>query len=68
MPRKGRFKNFDETVRRFIVRYGEDALAEAQRRVHELEAAGDAEGADTWRRVAAAIAISLADPGTGQLH
>ena len=60
--------NFDETVRRFIQRYGDSAKAEADRRVRELERAGDADGVATWRRMAAAIAALTANPGSGRLH
>ena len=56
MPEHDATTNLDETVRRFIIRYGDDALGEAQRRMHELVDAGDTDGAETWRRVAAAIA------------
>lgn len=56
MPEQNATTNLDETVRRFIMRYGDDALGEAQRRMRELVDAGDTDGAETWRRVAAAIA------------
>lgn len=59
---------FEETVRRFMKRYGENALAEAQRRLRELEREGDADGAATWRRMAAAIAVAAAMPGSRRLH
>ena len=68
MPDKGRTANFDETVRRFIERYGETALTEANRRMRELTAEGDSDGAETWRRVAAAIAAQGAPPKGGRLH
>ncbi|MAY66914.1 MAG: hypothetical protein CMM77_07280 [Rhodospirillaceae bacterium] len=68
MPDRARTDNFDETVRRFILRYGEAALAEANRRVQELDSEGDSDGAETWRQVAAAIAAQSA-PRTGRrLH
>lgn len=40
--------------------YGEDAAIDAALRAHELEAAGDAEGAALWRRILAAIDDLLA--------
>mgnify|MGYP003671758253 CR=1 FL=1 len=68
MPERGRTANFDETVRRFILRYGEAALTEANRRVRELDAEGDSDGAETWRQVAAAIAAQSASRTGRQLH
>tara|TARA_R110000796_G_scaffold184211_4_gene300794 strand:+ start:102 stop:308 length:207 start_codon:yes stop_codon:yes gene_type:complete len=68
MPERGRTANFDETVRRFILRYGEAALTEANRRVRELDAEGDSDGAETWRQVAAAIAAQSAPARGGRLH
>lgn len=40
--------------------YGEDAPVDAALRAHELEAAGDCEGAALWRRILAAIDDLLA--------
>jgi len=68
MPDRARTANFEETVRRFILRYGEAALTEANRRVRELEAEGDSDGAETWRQVAAAIAAQTAPRTGGRLH
>jgi hypothetical protein len=70
MPEKGKAtaQNLNETVRRFIMRYGDDALTEAQRRVRELEAEGDSDGADTWRQVSAAIAAQSGPAAGGRLH
>lgn len=68
MPDRARTANFDETVRRFILRYGEAALTEANRRAHELETEGDSDGAETWRQVAAAIAAQSAPGKGGRLH
>ena len=59
--------NLDETVRRFIKRYGEDALPEAQRRARELEEEGDTCAAETWHQVTAAIAAQ-AKAGSKQVH
>ncbi len=59
--------NLAETVRRFIKRYGDDALAEAQRRTRELEEEGDIQAAETWRQVAAAIAAA-ARSGSNKVH
>ena len=58
MPENETTANLNETVRRFIMRYGDDALGEAQRRMRELEVEGDTDGAETWRQVAAAIATA----------
>lgn len=68
MPDRARTDNFDETVRRFILRYGDAALAEANRRVHELDSEGDSDGAETWRQVAAAIAAQSAPRTGSRLH
>jgi hypothetical protein len=68
MPDKGRTANFDETVRRFILRYGEAALTEANRRARELDSEGDSDGAETWRQVAAAIAAQNAPRSGKHLH
>jgi|TARA_R110000824_G_scaffold393317_1_gene592404 hypothetical protein len=68
MPDRARTANFEETVRRFILRYGEAALTEANRRMRELDAEGDSDGAETWRQVAAAIAAQSAPARGGRLH
>ncbi|MCF3630189.1 hypothetical protein RJ527_02950 [Thalassospiraceae bacterium LMO-SO8] len=68
MPNRARTANFEETVRRFILRYGEAALTEANRRMRELDAEGDSDGAETWRQVAAAIAAQSAPARGGRLH
>lgn len=68
MPAGSDAANFDETVRRFIQRYGDNAKTEADRRVRELEKAGDPDGAATWRRMAAAIASRASGPGSDRLH
>lgn len=60
--------NIDETVRRFIMRYGDQALAEAQRRLAELEREGDREGAETWQHVVAAIASTTGKAASRRLH
>jgi hypothetical protein len=39
-----------------VKRYGDKALEESSTRVDELTAAGDHDGADTWRRISAAVA------------
>jgi hypothetical protein len=36
-------------------RYGDKALEESATRADELAAAGDHDGADTWRRISAAV-------------
>lgn len=68
MPDRARTANFEETVRRFILRYGEAALTEANRRMRELDAEGDSDGAETWRQVAAAIAAQSTPARGGRLH
>ena len=44
-------------------RYGDKALEESDTRVDELTAAADHEGADTWRRISAAV-VQLATTPT----
>jgi hypothetical protein len=51
-----------------IKRYGGKALEESSARIDELTAAGDHEGADTWRRISAAIAQLANDTPPGPLH
>jgi hypothetical protein len=43
-----------------LKRYGHAALEQSDLRVDELTAAGDHNGADTWRRISAAV-IQLAN-------
>jgi hypothetical protein len=43
-----------------LKRYGEKALEESSTHVDELTAAGDHNGADTWRRISAAV-VQLAN-------
>ena len=43
-----------------LKRYGDKALEESSTRIDQLTAAGDHEGADTWRRNSAAI-VQLAN-------
>ena len=43
-----------------LKRYGDKALEESSTRIDELTAAGDHEGADTWRRISAAV-VQLAN-------
>jgi hypothetical protein len=51
-----------------VKRYGDKALEESSTRVDELTAAGDHEGADTWRRLAAAVVQLANDTPPGPLH
>jgi hypothetical protein len=48
-------------------RYGERALKESAARTDELASAGDHDGADTWRRITAAVE-HLANSAPGPLH
>ena len=68
MPDQFGPSNIDETVRRFIMRYGDQALAEAQQRLAELEHEGDRGGAETWQRVVAAIASTVRNSSSGRVH
>jgi hypothetical protein len=43
-----------------LKRYGHAALEQSDLRVDELTAAGDHDGADTWRRISAAV-VQLAN-------
>ena len=43
-----------------LKRYGREALDQSDRRIDELTAAGDHDGADTWRRISAAV-VQLAN-------
>jgi hypothetical protein len=38
-----------------LKRFGDKALEQSAMRVHELAADGDHDGADTWRRITAAV-------------
>lgn len=38
-----------------LKRYGDDAVARAAKRVAELQASGDSDGANVWLRIVAAI-------------
>ena len=51
-----------------VKRYGDKALEESNTRVDELTAAGDHDGADTWRRIAAAVVQLANDTPPGPLH
>jgi hypothetical protein len=43
-----------------LKRYGDKALEQSDLRVDELTAAGDHDGAETWRRISAAV-VQLAN-------
>jgi hypothetical protein len=43
-----------------LKRYGDKALEESHTRVDQLSADGDHDGADTWRRISAAV-VELAN-------
>ena len=51
-----------------VKRYGDKALKESSSRADELTAAGDHQGADTWRRIAAAIIQLANDTPPGPPH
>ena len=51
-----------------VERYGEKALEESSTRVDELTAAGDHDGADTWRRISAAVDQLANNTPPGPLH
>jgi hypothetical protein len=51
-----------------VKRYGDKALEESSKRIDELTAAGDHEGADTWRRIAAGVVQLANNTPPGPLH
>jgi hypothetical protein len=51
-----------------LKRYGDKALEQSYRRIDELTAAGDYAGADTWRRITAAVAELANNTPPGPLH
>jgi hypothetical protein len=51
-----------------LKRYGDKALEQSDLRVDELTAAGDHDGADTWRRITAAVAQLANTTPPGPLH
>ena len=51
-----------------VKRYGDEALEESRTRVDELTAAGDHDGADTWRRISAAIVQLANNRPAGPMH
>ena len=51
-----------------LKRYGDKALEQSDRRVDELTAAGDHDGADTWRRISAAVVQLANTTPSGPLH
>jgi hypothetical protein len=51
-----------------VKRYGDKALDESSRRVDELTTVGDHDGADTWRRITAAIEQLANTVPPGPLH
>ena len=51
-----------------LKRYGDKALEQSDRRVDELTAAGDYNGADTWRRITAAVVQLANTTPSGLLH
>ena len=51
-----------------VKRYGNKALKESSTRVDELTAAGDHDGADTWRRISAVVAQLANNTPPGPLH
>ncbi len=51
----------------YIQRYGDEAIAKAREMVEYMRAKGDAEGADVWLRIIAAI-TELGTPPTDARH
>jgi hypothetical protein len=51
-----------------LKRYGDKALEESTMRVDELAAEGDHDGADTWRRISAAVIQLANNTPPGPLH
>jgi hypothetical protein len=50
-----------------LKRYGDKAFEESAIRVDELAAAGDHDGADTWRRISAAVVQLANNTPSGRL-
>jgi len=51
-----------------LKRYGDKALDQSRTRIDELAAAGDHNGADTWRRIYAAVVELANTTPPGPLH
>jgi len=51
-----------------LKRYGDKALEQSATRAHELAADGDHDGADTWRRITAAVEQLANTTPPGPLH
>jgi hypothetical protein len=51
-----------------LKRYGEKAVEESTIRADELAAAGDANGAATWRRMTAAVGQLTNNTPSGPVH
>ena len=51
-----------------LKRYGDKALEESATRVDELTAAGDHNGAATWRRITAAVGQLAKNTPPGPVH
>ena len=58
----------DGAANLMVKRYGDKALEESSTRVDELTTAGDHDGADTWRRISAAVAQLANNTPPGPLH
>jgi len=51
-----------------LKRYGKDALKQSAKRAEELSAAGDDEGAATWRRITDAVKQLQNNTPPGPVH
>ena len=51
-----------------LKRYGDKALEQSHQRTDELAAEGDHDGADTWRRITAAVVQLANTTPPGPLH
>jgi len=51
-----------------LKRYGDKALEQSDLRVDELTAAGDHDGADTWRRITTAVEQLANTTPSGPVH
>jgi Family of unknown function (DUF6961) len=51
-----------------LKRYGDKAFEQSATRIDELSAAGDHDGADTWRRITAAVEQLANTKPPGPLH
>jgi hypothetical protein len=59
--------DIQRTAHQWISLHGENAMAKAREMVEAMRKKGDEDGADTWRRIIAAI-TTLGEPPTEARH